>query len=325
MARTSSPVPERVSLSNRPDSRMQFQGVLPILPTPFSDSGAVDPDSMRRLVDFELEAGVHGLSILGFMGEAHKLALAERRMVVSTVVERVGGRVPIWCGVRAFGAAGAIEQGLEAQELGADAVFVAPIGIQNDQVLFDYYAAVAEALTIPVILHDFPESFVTTLSPDLIARMARDIPGVQYIKLEEEPVLDKLSAIVDRAAGQIGIFGGLGGEYFLEELQRGANGIMTGFAFPEVLVGIYEAFRSGNEARAAAIFDHYCPLIRYEFQPKIGLAFRKFVFRRRGIIDSSYIRPPGRLLDKRGEAELEGIIRRVGLRLDVSGVQKLAV
>jgi 4-hydroxy-tetrahydrodipicolinate synthase len=300
---------------------MQFEGVLPILPTPFSDDGLVDANSLRRLIDFELEAGVHGLSILGFMGEAHKLAFSERREVVSTTVEQVAGQVPIWCGVRAFGAAGAIEQGLEAQELGADAVFVAPISIQHDGVLFDYYADVASRLEIPVIIHDFPESFGTLLSAELVARMAREIPGVQYIKLEEQPVLAKLSEIRDKADGKIGIFGGLGGEYFLEELQRGANGIMTGFAFPEVLVAIYRAYRGGDAERAAAIFDKYATLIRYEFQPKIGLAFRKFIFRRRGIIDSSFIRAPGRLLDARGEAELEAIIQRVGLSLDLEGVQ----
>ncbi len=300
---------------------MQFEGVLPILPTPFSDDGLVDSDSLRRLIDFELEAGVHGLSILGFMGEAHKLAFSERREVVSTAVEQVSGRVPIWCGVRAFGAAGAIEQGLEAQELGADAVFVAPISIQHDGVLFDYYADVASRLTIPVIIHDFPESFGTLLSAELIARMAREIPGVQYVKLEEQPVLAKLSEILEKADGKIGVFGGLGGEYFLEELQRGANGIMTGFAFPEVLVAIYRAYRAGDTERAAALFDRHATLIRYEFQPKIGLAFRKFIFRRRGIISSSFIRAPGRLLDARGEAELEAIIRRVGLSLDIKGVQ----
>ncbi|MFT4605211.1 MAG: 4-hydroxy-tetrahydrodipicolinate synthase [Rhodothermales bacterium] len=302
---------------------MQFEGVLPILPTPFSETGLVDSDSLRRLVDFELEAGVHGLSILGFMGEAHKLALSERREIVSTTVEQVAGRVPIWCGIRAFGAAGAIEQGLEAQELGASAVFVAPIGVQHDGVLFDYFAEVASRLDIPVIIHDFPESFVTTLSAELIARMAREIPGVQYVKLEELPVLSKLSEIYEKADGQIGIFGGLGGEYFLEELQRGANGIMTGFAFPEVLVAVYQAFRDGDTDRAAAIFDRYATLIRYEFQPKIGLAFRKFIFRRRGIIASSFLRAPGRLLDARGEAELEAIIQRVGLSLDVTGVQSV--
>jgi 4-hydroxy-tetrahydrodipicolinate synthase len=303
---------------------MQFQGVLPILPTPFTSTGSIDKGSLERLIDFELEVGVHGMSILGFMGEAHKLAFEERREVVSTVVNRVDGRVPIWCGVRAFGAAGAIEQAREAEDLGADAVFVAPIGVQNDAVLFQFYAEVAGALSIPVILHDFPESFGTTLSPDLIVRMAREIAGVQYIKLEEQPVLDKLSTIHRKAQGEIGIFGGLGGEYFLEELQRGANGIMTGFAFPEVLVAIYNAFRAGNEAGAARIFDHYATLIRYEFQPKIGLAFRKFIFKRRGIIDSDFIRQPGRLLDDTGRAELEGIIRRVGLSLEVAGVQRLS-
>ena len=300
---------------------MGFQGVLPILPTPFTSEGAVDEYSMRKLIDFELQVGVHGVSILGFMGEAHKMAESERKLVVGAVVDQIGGAIPTWVGVRAFGSAGAIEQAREAQALGADAVFVAPIGIQNDQALFNHYAAVADEVEIPVIIHDFPESFGTILSPELIARIANDIPGVQYIKLEELPVLDKLSRIRALANDDFGIFGGLGGEYFLEELQRGANGIMTGFAFPEVLVGIYNAFRDGDEERAAGIFDRYVPLIRYEFQPKIGLAYRKFVYHSRGIIADRFIRPPGRLIDAYTERELAGIIRRVGLSLDVEGVQ----
>ena len=303
---------------------MNVQGVLPILPTPFTDQGAIDEKSLRRLIDFELEVGVHGLSILGFMGEAHKLALEERRRVITTVVDQAGGQIPTWVGVRAFGAAGAIEQAREAQELGAQAVFVAPIGVQNDAVLFEFYATVADALDIPVVIHDFPESFLTTLSPALIARMATEIERVQYIKLEEQPILTKLSRIQDLAGGQISIFGGLGGEYFLEELQRGANGIMTGFAFPEVLVGIYETFRQGDHTGAAAIFDRYVPLIRYEFQPKIGLAFRKFIYHRRGIIETTYVRPPGMHLDEQTRAELTAIVNRVGLSLDRHGVQAVA-
>ncbi|MDA0684946.1 MAG: dihydrodipicolinate synthase family protein, partial [Bacteroidetes bacterium] len=302
---------------------MNFQGVLPILPTPFTDTGAVDEASMRRLIDFEMEVGVHGVSILGFMGEAHKMAESERKLVVRTVVEQTGGHIPTWVGVRAFGTAGAIEQAREAQELGASAVFVAPIGIQADEPLFQHYAGVADAVDIPVIIHDFPESFGTILSASLIVRMSHEIPGVQYIKLEELPVLDKLTAIRKEAASDFGIFGGLGGEYFLEELQRGANGIMTGFAFPDVLVGIYNAFRAGDEELAAAIFDRYIPLIRYEFQPKIGLAYRKFIYQKRGVISTQYIRPPGRLIDAYTERELTGIIKRVGLDLGARGVQKV--
>jgi len=300
---------------------MGFQGVLPILPTPFTHTGAVDESSMRRLIDFELEVGVHGVSILGFMGESHKMAESERKLVVTAVVDQIGGQIPTWVGVRAFGSAGAVEQAQEAQKLGADAVFVAPIGIQNDDALFAHYATVAEAVDIPVIIHDFPESFGTILTAELIARMANEIEGVDYIKLEELPVLDKLTKIRSLAADSFGIFGGLGGEYFLEELQRGANGIMTGFAFPEVLVGIYNAFRAGDIDRAAGIFDRYIPLIRYEFQPKIGLAYRKFVYHQRGIIADRFIRPPGRLIDAYTERELTGIINRVGLSLEKTGVQ----
>lgn len=300
---------------------MNFQGVLPILPTPFTDSGAVDDTSLRRLIDFELEVGVHGVSILGFMGEAHKLADSERKLVVSAVVDQLGGAIPTWVGVRSYGSAGAIEQAREAQELGANAVFVAPIGVQNDQVLFDFYSAVAEAVEIPVIIHDFPESFGTTLSAELIARMANQIPGVDYIKLEEPPVLAKLSEILALAPNEIGVFGGLGGVYFLEELGRGSSGIMTGFAFPEVLVGVYNAFRDGNVDLAARIFDRYVPLIRYEFQPKIGLAYRKFVYHSRGIIASRYIRPPGRHIDPFTERELTATVERVGFSLKIEGVQ----
>ncbi len=304
---------------------MQLQGVLPILPTPFADDGSVDETSLRRLIDFELDVGVHGVSILGFMGEAHRLATAERRHIVSTVIDQAAGSFPTWVGVLAFGAAAAIEQAREAQELGAAGVFVAPISVQNDDVIFDYYAAVAEAVDIPLAIHDFPESFGTILSPALIARMATEIDGVDYIKLEEHPVLTKVSRILELAPGSIGVFGGLGGLYFLEELQRGSRGIMTGFAFPEVLLAIYDAFRSGNHAAAATLFDHFAPLIRYEFQPKIGLAYRKYVYQKRGVIDSTFIRPPGVQIDEYTKGELRAAVERAGLSLDVTGVQTVGL
>ena len=280
---------------------------------------------MRRLIDFELDVGVHGVSVLGFMGEAHRLAGSERRQVVGVAVDQAAGAFPVWVGVLAFGAAGAIEQAREAQELGAAGAFVAPLQVQNDQAIFDYYASVAEAVDIPIAVHDFPESFKTILSPELIARMGNEIDGLGYIKLEDYPVLAKMSRIQESAPDSIGIFGGLGGMYFLEELQRGSRGIMTGFAWPEVLVGVYEAFRAGDPARAAAMFDRYVPLIRYEFQPKIGLAYRKYVYNRRGIIDSTFIRPPGMQIDDYTRAELTTVIERVGFDLDTPGVQPVDV
>lgn len=294
---------------------MPLHGVNPILPTPFLENGELDIASLQRLIDFQRDAGVDGVAILGFLGEAHKLSEAERRTVIETVVKRVAGDFPVWVGVRALGTAGSIEQAVDAQALGAAAVFVAPIAPQNDVALKAHFSAVADAITIPLIVHDFPESFGISLSAELIAELAR-AGKAPYIKLEDPPVLTKLTRVRELSNDGIGVFGGLGGEYFLEELQRGALGIMTGFAFPEVLVKIYRQFRDGDEAGAAQTFDRYMPLIRYEFQPKIGLAFRKHVYRARGVFTSDHIRPPGLKLDAISRAELESLIDRVGLSLE---------
>jgi 4-hydroxy-tetrahydrodipicolinate synthase len=289
-------------------------GVYTICPTPFTEALEVDVASIATLVDFQIAAGITGLAVLGFLGEAHKLSKTERALVIETFVRSAAGRVPVWVGVRDLGIAGTIEQAREAQALGAAAVFAAPLDGASDAVLFDFYSALARAVSIPVIIHDFPDSFGTEIKADLVARLGRE-GGVHMIKLEEPPVTPKISRILDQAEGTVKVFGGLGGVFFLEELQRGAVGTMTGFAFPEILVAIYERFSAGDEAGAAALFDRYCPLIRYEFQPKIGLALRKYVYQQRGAIATAAIRAPGATIDARTQAEIERVIARVGLSI----------
>jgi 4-hydroxy-tetrahydrodipicolinate synthase len=298
-------------------------GVYTICPTPFDDALQVDTESIRSLVDFLLETGVKGLAVLGFLGELHKLSNAERRLVLQTFVQQANGRVPVWVGVRGLGIASAIEQAREARDLGAAAVFAAPLDNATDTLLFDYYKAVADAVDIPVVIHDFPDSFGTEIRPEVVARLARE-GGVHAVKMEEPPVGQKITRIRELCGdARMEIFGGLGGVYFLEELQRGAVGTMTGFAFPEILVAIYERHAAGDEAGAAAIFDRYCPLIRYEFQPKIGLALRKYVYQRRGAIRSHALRSPGMRIDPVTAAELEATVRRVGLTLEAPGAQRI--
>ena len=306
-----------------PHSLTTARGVYTICPTPFNDDGSLDLASIATLVEFQIEAGVSGLAILGFLGEAHKLSNAERRIVVATFATCAAGRVPVWVGVRALGLAGAIEQAQEAVEAGAAAVFAAPLDNASDAVQFEYYRALAAALSIPVVIHDFPDSFGTEIKAEVIARLGQE-GGVNFIKMEEPPVGQKISRIRDLAGDSMRIFGGLGGVYFLEELQRGAVGTMTGFAFPEILVRIYNKFAAGDLAGAAATFDRYCPLIRYEFQPKIGLALRKYVYRQRGVIDCAAIRAPGMRIDPETERELEAVIARVGLSLDQRGALAIA-
>lgn len=292
-------------------------GVFTICPTPFTDSLALDLASIETLVEFQISAGVSGLAILGFLGEAHKLSSAERTLVIDKFVHCVAGRIPVWVGVRALGITGAVEQAREAEVLGASAVFAAPIDGASDVLLFEYYKTLSESISIPVIIHDFPDSFGTEISAEVVARLGRE-GGVHMIKMEEPPVAPKISKILDLAEGTMNVFGGLGGVYFLEELQRGAIGTMTGFAFPEILVAIYDKFVAGDHTGAAAIFDHYCPLLRYEFQPKIGLAMRKYVYRQRGAIVSAAIRKPGALIDARTERELDAIVARVGLSISAN-------
>lgn len=295
-------------------AQQEYRGVHPIIPTAFHEDGSFDVASQRRLIDHMVRTGVQGVAILGFLGEAHKLTEGERRDVTATVIDQAAGRIKVMVGVRALGTAGSVAQAKEAKELGADAVFVAPLQIQNDAALFTYYRELAEQSDIDVLIHDFPESFGTVLSPELIARLANEVPRVVGIKLEEPPVLVKTSQVLSMAP-QLAVLGGLGGVYFLEELQRGAVGIMTGFAFSEVLLEIFELYTSSDYAGAARVFDHYCPLLRYEFQPKLGLPFRKHVYRKLGIFESDFIRTPGLTLDPQSRDELEATIARVGLSL----------
>lgn len=297
-----------------------LRGVNPILPTPFLDDGSLDVDGLERSIDLMADVGADGVAILGFLGEAHKLSQAERGEVIRRVVARSEGRLNVWVGVRALGTAGCVEQAQEAETLGADAVFVAPIAPQDDDKLYAHYRTVAKSTTLPLILHDYPASFGLKLSVPLIGRLARD-GYAPYIKLEDTPALPKTTAVIEASEGRIGVFGGLGGQYFLEELQRGSVGIMTGFAFPEVLVGIYHRFVEGDVEGAERLFHATIDLMRYEFQPNIGLAMRKHVYRLRGIYATETCRPPAATMTDLDRSEFAHVVERCGLSLGPGPVE----
>ena len=299
-----------------------YTGVHPIVPTPFLADGALDLPSVERLVEHQIAAGVQGVAILGFMGEAHKLRGAERRSVIEATVAAAAGRIVVWVGIRAFGTAGAIEQVQEAETLGADAVFVAPIAPGTPPVIERHYREVAAATALPVAIHDYPAEFGISIPADLIARLAAD--GVTpYLKAEDPPVLVKQRRILEQAPGKIGIFGGLGGQWVFEELVNGAAGVMTGLAFPEVLVDIVTRYEAGDVDGAAAVFDRVLPLIRYEFQPGIGVALRKHVFERRGVFSTTTVRAPSPSVDAATIEEFEAVARRVGIDVAVPGSVRL--
>lgn len=284
------------------------------MPTPFTDDGRLDLTSLESLTDFLVKLGVDGLVVLGVMGEAPKLSQREQDDVISVTVEAAGGRVSVFAGSGAEGTDLAVERSLNALSLGASGLLVAPPPVQSDAVIFEYYRRIDAAVEGPIILHDYPAATGIKLSPQLVATLHAELPHVGVIKLEETPSAPKVSAL--RSLGSdIGIVGGLGGMFFLEELERGSDGMMTGFSYPEVLVEIYRAYRAGNKARAREVFYGACPILRYEFQPGVGLALRKEVYRQRGAIRSAFVRHPGTQIDAQLRAELTWALHACGLGL----------
>lgn len=294
----------------------QLTGVFNITPTPFHEDGQVDRHGVTRLTEFTRAAGVNGMTILGVLGEADKLTERERDEVMALTIEAAGPDFPICVGTTHAGTDGCIALSRRAQEMGAAAVMVAApkLARTNDSALMRHYLAVAEAIDIPVVVQDFPPAVGgITMSVELIAGLGAATPRLAYLKLEDEPSPMKVSQV--RAANpDITIFGGLGGMMFLEELRHGAAGTMTGFAFPEILVAIYRAWMSGDRDAATTIFYRYCPLIRFENQPRINLALRKHIYHRRGVLSSPRARAPFAAVDEGTLADLDDLLMRLDLQ-----------
>lgn len=289
-------------------------GIFNILATPFDADRQLDLPSLRRLIEFQLDRGAYGLTILGVLGEAAKLKVDERRLVMDTVVETVNGRVPVVVGVSHQDTATCIALGQAAFAAGAAGVMIAPPRLDDpsDGQVLALYSRIAEAVNGPIVVQDYPLVTNVVLSPDLLATLAERIPHIRYLKMEDPPLMTKIRAIRART-DRLAIFGGLGGMFLLEELQAGAAGTMTGFAFTEVLVATYRAFSAGRLAEAERIFDRYLPLIRFENQPQINLSIRKELLYRRGAIACPVLRDPYVPIDEGTHQEIDWILRRVGI------------
>jgi 4-hydroxy-tetrahydrodipicolinate synthase len=293
---------------------MPLRGVYTIALTPFTDEGDLDEESIGSLVEFYLDSGVHGITILGIMGEAHKLSDAERRAVTERYVTAVGRRVPVVVGCSAVATKVVVDRVQEAEEAGAEAVMVAPPNNQrNLDLVFEHYRRVAEVVSVPVVVQDEPVNTGVVMPAPFIARLVNEIGGCRYVKLEEAPTTIKISSLLKEIETEVGVFGGLGGMYFYEELMRGANGIMTGFAYPHVLVETYRLFVEGERRKAQEYFFRYLPLIRFEAQLGVGgVGIRKEILKLRGIISSSHVRFPAPSLDQETLRELEDLVEVLG-------------
>lgn len=297
------------------------KGVFVIAVTPFTETGALDHDSIDRMVDFYDENGADGLTILGMMGEAPKLTQAESIEVTKRTLARVGEK-PVVVGVSAPGLAAIGELTKAVMDLGAAGVMVAPpSSLRTDDQIITYYRNVVETVgtDVPVVLQDFPLSTGVQISTKTLGVIFEAHPSIVMLKHEDWPGLQKISVLRQAEAKgrrRVSILCGNAGVFLPEEMQRGADGAMTGFAYPEMMADVVRLSNEGRHEAAQDVFDAYLPLVRYEQQPGIGLAVRKYILAKRGAIASAAQRRPGASLNAAAIAEVDALIARQTRKLE---------
>ena len=295
-----------------------FHGVLPILPTPFHDDESLDLTSLAALVELMAAAGASGVVVLGVLGEAQRLLDVERAEVVAAAVAAAAGRLPVIAGASHAGTHAATGLARMAARRGASGILVAPPrdAAGNDERIVEHYRRVSAGAGIAVCVQDHPASSEVRMSVALLVRLAREVAGVGAIKAEDLPSPPKVSQLVAATAGGTAILTGLGALYGYFDLESGAQGFMTGFAFPEVLVAILDARARGDDDAAFRIYQRFLPLLVFEQQP--GVAVRKEILRRRGALTSARVRHPGAGLDEGTRVQLDALLARVLPGIDLA-------
>ncbi|OYU48290.1 MAG: dihydrodipicolinate synthase family protein [Rhizobiales bacterium PAR1] len=295
----------------------KYTGVFPIAPTPFNPDGSIDWASADRLFAYYNEIGSDGATVLGIMGEAPKLEPAESLEILKRAVKALKGK-PIIVGVSAPGFAAMRSLAREAMEAGAASVMIAPPStLRTDDQIVTYYAQAVEAIgtDVPFVIQDYPLITSVVMSPGVIKRIVMDNPSCVMLKAEDWPGLEKLSTLrkwqAEGSLRPIAIMTANGGLFLDFEMDRGADGSNTGYAFPEMLIDVVRFAKAGNRDGAHDLFDAHLPLLRYEQQLGIGLAVRKYVLKRRGILASDAQRKPGGALSALAKAEVDYLLTRL--------------
>ncbi|VIO75939.1 dihydrodipicolinate synthase family protein [Bradyrhizobium ivorense] len=295
----------------------QAAGTYAIAPTPFHDDGRIDEASIDRLTDFYTDVGCDGVTVLGILGEAPKLDAAEAEQVALRFVKRAK-KLQVIVGVSApgFATMGALAK--KSMDAGAAGVMIAPPPhLRTDDQILTYFKQAQEAIgdDIPWVLQDYPLTLTVQFTPAVIRKIVMDSPSCVMLKHEDWPGLEKISTLrnfqKDGSLRPLSILVGNGGLFLDFEMERGADGAMTGYAFPELLIDVVNLSKAGKRDAAHDLFDAHLPLIRYEQQPGVGLTVRKYVLQKRGIISSSAQRKPGAVITPQARAEVDYLLSRV--------------
>ena len=292
-----------------------FEGVIPILITPFKDDGKIDVAGQLRVVDHLCGQGARaGFGAFGNAGEGYALLPSEKRQLLDAIVRHLDGRAPVITGVGATGTDAAVEACKEAEDLGTAGLMVLPpyyLRPDADGLMF-FYSAISDAVGIPIMVQDAPLLSQIGMPPALLARMAREIEHVNYAKVEAPPTAPKITKTLEIADGMLTLLGGLNGQFMIEEWQRGSRGIMPGSDLVSVFCSIWSALEHGELESAWSVFQRALPLIRYELQPGLGVSAMKHNLVHAGVLKNAVVRHPTRSLDESGLRELEALRSLVG-------------
>jgi 4-hydroxy-tetrahydrodipicolinate synthase len=293
-------------------------GVYVIAATPFQDDGRIDEKSTDSMVDFYRACGCDGMTILGVMGEAPKLAAEESVAISKQIIKRAGPSMPVIVGVSAPGFAAMRSLARTVMDAGAAGVMIAPPNtLRTDDQILGYYKQAVDAIgdDIPFCIQDFPLTFSVVMSPKVIRSIIQELPSCVMLKHEDWPGLEKISTLRGFEAGgslrHVSILCGNGGLFLDFECERGADGAMTGYAFPDMLVDVVRLQKAGKRDAAHDLFDAHLPMIRYEQQPGAGLAVRKYLLKKRGVIASDAQRKPSAPLSAKARAEVDYLFDRL--------------
>lgn len=298
---------------------ISFQGIYPILATPFLDDERPDLESVDRLVRFMARLEMDGVTVLGVLGEANRMLDNEREALIRTAVKAAGGRMPVIVGTSHSGTRAALGLSQMAQELGADAVMVTPHAeaVPSDERVYEYYKAIGSGIRIPIVLQDHPASSGVHMSAALMLRIVNEVENVAAMKEEALPTAPKIRALLaGMTARRVPILTGLGALYGQFDLQAGSAGFNTGFAFPDALAAMVKAARAGDWTRVAALYTRFLPLIVFEQQP--GVAIRKEILRLRGAIQGNRVRHPGAQIAPAAGEQLRRLIEQVLPGVDIT-------
>jgi 4-hydroxy-tetrahydrodipicolinate synthase len=295
-------------------------GVYSIAPTPFLDDGSIDWNSVDRMTDFYFEAGCDGFTILGVLGEASKMDAEEALALAARVIKRAGGK-PIIVGVSAPGFAAMRSLSRKVMDMGAAAVMIAPgAGLKTDDQIAAYFRNAVDAVgdDVPWVLQDYPHATGVTMSNNVVRKVVTENPSLVVLKHEDWPGLDKITTLrgweKDGSMRRISILVGNNGLFLDFELDRGVDGANTGYAFPDVLVEMFKLSRAGKRDEQHDLFDFHLPLLRYDQQPGIGLAARKYMLVRRGVLSSPAMRKPAPAFSKESKADVDYLLDRLSRR-----------